>query len=99
MPESTVTSPRPLVGLEIGGTKLQVVAGDCFGGIHRTLRDTVDRAAGGAGIRKRIVEMLRELTGGEGVEAVGVGFGGPVNRLNGDVLGWSHLTLWSVRRQ
>lgn len=95
MPDPSAASARPLVGIEIGGTKLQMVTGDHRGVIHHTLRDTVDRAAGGEGIRQRLVEMFQELAPDSGVEAVGVGFGGPVNHLNGDIARSHQIEGWS----
>ncbi|NDD39632.1 MAG: ROK family protein, partial [Verrucomicrobia bacterium] len=43
---------RTFLGIEIGGTKLQLVAGDADARITARQRFTVDRARGGAGIRE-----------------------------------------------
>ena len=49
------------LGIEIGGTKLQLVAGDAGGRITDRARFDVDRARGGDGIRNQIARALPEL--------------------------------------
>jgi glucokinase len=48
---------RRFVGIEIGGTKLQIVAGDETGRISERLRFTVSREAGGVGIRDALLRL------------------------------------------
>ncbi len=48
------------LGIEIGGTKLQIVLGDERGTIHQRFRRTVDKELGGAGIRAQIEAVLCE---------------------------------------
>src|SRR5437899_2862522 len=72
------------LGIEIGGTKLQLGVGRGDGALVRLWRGSVDPAAGGEGIRRRIVSAVPELLGQAGVaqsqlRGIGVGFGGPVD--------------------
>ncbi|HNW07739.1 MAG: ROK family protein [Verrucomicrobia bacterium] len=94
-----------LLGIEIGGTKLQLVRGDATGRIHARRKLAVDRARGAAGIRQQIEQALPELLRGERVRKVGVGFGGPVDWQTGricrshQVEGWSEFDLGGWLRQ
>ena len=87
------------LGIEIGGTKLQVVAGDAGGRIADRRRFTVDRAAGGAGIRAQLAGALPGLIAAHHPAAVGVGFGGPVDWKTGRICcshqidGWNDFEL------
>ena len=77
------------LGIEIGGTKLQLGLGAGDGVLRALWRGSVDPAAGGDGIRRQIVAAVPELlaTAGLGrgdLKAAGVGFGGPVD----DTTGW-----------
>jgi glucokinase len=87
------------LGIEIGGTKLQIVTGDGAGRIHARQRFSVDPAAGGAGIRKQLEAGLRELLQTSKPLAIGVGFGGPVDWSTGNICcshqveGWSEFPL------
>jgi glucokinase len=97
--------PGMLLGIEIGGTKLQLVRGDATGRIHARRKLAVDRARGAAGIRQQIEQALPELLRGERVRKVGVGFGGPVDWQTGricrshQVEGWSEFDLGGWLRQ
>ncbi|MBX3731044.1 MAG: ROK family protein [Verrucomicrobiae bacterium] len=87
--------PVSVLGIEIGGTKLQVVAGDGSGRILARTRDAVDPAAGGAGIRTSLSRRLPGLLQEHGPVAVGVGFGGPVDWRTGRI-GCSHqISGWN----
>lgn len=83
------------LGIEIGGTKLQLVIGDAEGNILRRKRLLVETEKGGEGIRQRIAENLPALVGDSRLVGVGVGFGGPVDWRTGrtccshQVKGWS----------
>jgi glucokinase len=85
--------------VEIGGTKLQVVAGDASGRILDRQRLAVDRSAGGDGIRGQLSRVLPELIARHSPAAVGVGFGGPVDHRTGriccshQIAGWSEFDL------
>src|SRR5881275_2210836 len=86
-------------GIEIGGTKLQIVTGDEAGNIAERRKLEVDAGQGGSGIRKQIETALPELLGGRKADAVGVGFGGPVDWRSGKICrshqieGWSEFDL------
>src|SRR5690349_20566225 len=70
------------LGIEIGGTKLQLVLGE-NGRIKERRRLVVEPNRGAAGIRDQIKTTLSELKGSFG--AVGVGFGGPVDWRRGRI--------------
>jgi glucokinase len=98
---SLAKSPASFLGIEIGGTKLQIVQGDANGRIGRRWRATVDRRRGGPGILEQLAVGIAELTG-DGADrpaAVAVGFGGPVDRVAGRVRvshqieGWEDFPL------
>ncbi len=87
------------VGVEIGGTKLQLVVGDELGRIRDRRRLAVDRTAGGVGIRAQIAGALPELMAAHRPLALGVGFGGPVDWRTGriccshQIAGWHDFPL------
>jgi len=88
-----------LLGVEIGGTKLQLVAGNERGEIHDRRRFIVDRARGGEGIRAQLASALPELVAAHRPTALGVGFGGPVDWRSGriccshQIAGWHDFEL------
>jgi glucokinase len=93
--------PASHLGIEIGGTKLQIVQGDAAGNIRRRWRATVDRQRGGPGILDQLRAGISELTqgGSERPAAVAVGFGGPVDwargrvRVSHQIPGWEDFAL------
>jgi glucokinase len=86
-----------LLGIEIGGTKLQIVYGDSDGNIIKKTRLAVDKKLGGEGIRQSIRNALEHA--GESIDAAGVGFGGPVDWKTGRICcshqieGWADFEL------
>ena len=88
-----------LLGIEIGGTKLQIVVGDRSARIGERHRLTVDKARGGEGIREQIAATVKLLRSKLSISAVGVGFGGPVDNSTGKICcshqieGWSEFPL------
>lgn len=90
---------QSFLGIEIGGTKLQLVVGDADARITTRRRFTVDKARGGAGIREQIASALPELMELAKPSAIGVGFGGPVDSATGQICcshqieGWSEFPL------
>lgn len=90
---------RAFFGIEIGGSKLQIVAGDETAAIVERQRFNVDPAQGGEGIRRQIAAALPALAAKWKPVAVGVGFGGPVNWKSGRIArshqieGWSEFDL------
>jgi glucokinase len=93
------------VGIEIGGTKLQLVLGDETGKIVQRRKLKVKPASGAEGIRRQIGRSLPKLMHLGPVQAIGVGFGGPVDWKTGKVCrshqieGWSEFDLRSWLRQ
>lgn len=87
------------IAIEIGGTKLQLVAGDASGRIVDRRRLDVDKSRGGAGIRNQIAQTLPHLVASYQPTAIGVGFGGPVDHETGRIAkshqieGWSEFEL------
>ena len=87
------------LGIEIGGTKLQLVLGDEAGKICERRKLTVNPARGAEGIRQQIKQALPELLCNGPVLGAGVGFGGPVDCRTGKICrshqieGWSEFDL------
>jgi glucokinase len=89
------------IGIEIGGTKLQLVIGSDNGIIEAHKRYTIDPLAGSGGIQADISLCFRDWEDRylNDVAAIGVGFGGPVDWVNGtiqvsyQVQGWKSFNL------
>lgn len=100
------TMARHVIGIEIGGTKLQVVAGTATGEIVDRRRFTVDPAAGREGILRHLEPALTELRAAWRPAAGGLGFGGPIDWRTGriacshQVAGWTDFALgpWVAER-
>jgi glucokinase len=88
-----------LLGIEIGGTKLQLVTGDQAGTVVERLKLAVTQAQGAEGIREQIKKALPTLMAGSSISGIGVGFGGPVDWKVGRICrshqieGWSEFDL------
>src|SRR6266851_5769637 len=72
------------LGIEIGGTKLQLGVGRGDGVLAGLSRERVDIAAGPEGIRRQIIRVVPELLAKSSldrsqIKGVGIGFGGPVD--------------------
>ncbi len=86
-------------GIEIGGTKQQIVVGHSDGTIVDRCRFSVDPDGGGPVIRERIAEELPTLISKHQPERIGAGFGGPVDIAKGTIAvshqieGWSGFAL------
>ncbi|MGA0558831.1 ROK family protein [Larkinella sp. VNQ87] len=80
------------LGIEIGGTKLQLVAGE-GANIRHHIRYAVDKGRGAAGILQHIEATIRQLP--DALDAVGVGFGGPVDIRTGCIATSHQITGWS----
>lgn len=93
------------IGIEIGGTKLQLVAGDIEGTLIERRRFEVNQARGGEGIREQIASALPELISVTNAKAIGVGFGGPVDNETGHICcshqieGWSEFPIGDWLKQ
>jgi glucokinase len=99
-----MTSPALYLGLEIGGTKLQLGVGAGDGKLLDMWRHSVDVKSGAAGIRSRILQAVPELLqrsrlDRERIRGMGIGFGGPVNDATRTVIkshqidGWDNFPL------
>lgn len=92
------------LGIEIGGTKLQLGLGRGDGVIHSLWRGSVNPSEGGEGIRRQILTAVPELLGyamanASDVTGIGVGFGGPTDDDSQTVIkshqieGWDNFPL------
>jgi glucokinase len=92
------------LGIEIGGTKLQLGLGRGDGELLGMWRGTVDENAGGEGIRREIAAAIPKLLASSGsdraaLRGVGVGFGGPVDDATQTIVtshqidGWDEFPL------
>jgi glucokinase len=87
------------LGIEIGGTKLQLGVGRGDGELLTVERFTVDSIRGAGGILERIESAGARLIAKYGVTAVGIGFGGPCDPATGRTLkshqigGWDDFPL------
>jgi glucokinase len=91
------------LGIEIGGTKLQLGVGDGDDPVLRDLRRAdIEPQHGAAGILRQIRELGGALVQTHAIQRVGFGFGGPVDTSQGRVIkshqvqGWEnfHLGRW-----
>lgn len=89
---------RTFLGIEIGGTKLQLVLGNDKAEILQRFRFVVDPAQGAKGIRKQIQGALDKMAL-HSVGGIGIGFGGPVDYATGKILtsyqvgGWGDFVI------
>lgn len=87
------------LGIEIGGTKLQVVLGDWDAAVIRRCRMEVDEAKGATAIMANVEGAIEEVLAEHEACAVGVGFGGPVDFETGkismsyQVAGWGEFEI------
>jgi glucokinase len=87
------------LGIEIGGTKLQLGVGDGDGVLHALWRDTVVPADGADGIRRQITQAIPELLARakrnrDELRGVGIGFGGPVDDATRTVIKSHQIAGW-----
>jgi len=90
-----MSAPKHFLGIEIGGTKLQVVAGDDTATVFERRRLAVDRAAGGEGIRRQLEGVLGPFIAKWNPAAIGAGFGGPIDWRTGRIARSHHVEGWS----
>ncbi|HEY8751959.1 MAG TPA: ROK family protein [Tepidisphaeraceae bacterium] len=91
---------REFLAIEIGGTKLQIVRGNAKGKLTDRWRVEADRAGGGPAICRQILNGIDQMRAkGAHPAAIGVGFGGPVNRAAGTIVrshqihGWENFPI------
>ena len=96
---------KRFLAIEIGGTKLQLAAGNARGDILQRWRFDVDPARRDVGIRGQIESVLPEILRAHEIAAIGVGFGGPVDSRTGQICcshqieGWSEFQLGDWLRE
>ncbi|MBO0939619.1 ROK family protein [Fibrella sp. HMF5335] len=92
------------VGIEIGGTKLQLVVADPQGPIRQRFHRAIEPGTNATAILAWIEQAMSQLA--TPPSAIGVGFGGPVDAETGQIItshqvsGWSgvNLTNWLRER-
>jgi glucokinase len=90
------------LGVEIGGTKLQIAVGRGEGEPFRaSWRGDIDAAQGAARIHQQIVSGIDELLAQARLErksiaGVGIGFGGPVDTARGQVVTSHQVAGWDA---
>lgn len=88
------------LGIEIGGTKLQLALGEGDGQLLGLWRGSVSAAEGGDGIRRQIATAVPDLLRQAGLECsqlrgIGVGFGGPTDDATQTVIKSHHIAGWT----
>ena len=88
------------LGIEIGGTKLQMGVGSGDGGEFAVFaRHDIDISRGAPGILEQIEKSATALAQKHKIKRIGIGFGGPVDSERGvvtkshQVEGWDHFPL------
>src|SRR5713101_9612528 len=92
------------LGIEIGGTKLQLAVGVGHGVLAGLWREKVNVAAGPESIRQQIIRAVPELLAKSGIDrarikGIGIGFGGPVDDHTHTIIkshqieGWDNFPL------
>lgn len=89
-----------IIGVEIGGTKLQatLAEADSLEAIC-SLRESIEPAKGAEGIRHQLEAMIHSLQSQHEIDAMGIGFGGPLDAKTGiitkshQVAGWDQFPL------
>ena len=97
----TAITNKPIIAIEIGGTKLQAALGLSDGTLLETHRGTVDRAKGAQGILEWTAAHTAQLIASaeKTVYAIGIGFGGPIESATGAALvshqieGWENVPI------
>lgn len=81
------------LGIEIGGSKLQVVVAGEDLKPFQAFRLPIDRTAGASGIKASIKACLANLDE-KTFTRIGIGFGGPVNKVTGEIFASYHIEGW-----
>lgn len=93
--ENSLLHEGNIMGVEIGGTKLQMLLHHVSGQMLARERFDVDSGKGAHGILSQIEIGIRNIQAKYPIHAVGVGFGGPIDRDSGVIKQSSHITGWS----
>ncbi len=88
-----------LLGIEIGGTKLQLGIGQGLGTLKALKRVRVDPSAGAAGILLQIQSAVPDVLESasltrDDIKAAGIGFGGPVDTALGQTISSYQVAGW-----
>jgi glucokinase len=90
------------IGIEIGGTKIQVGLGTADGTLMPggILRRPVIRERGANGILEDLVSLMEEITASQGISLsvinkIGIGFGGPLDSARGVILKSFQINGWT----
>lgn len=83
------------LGIEIGGTKLQIAVGDQAGNISHRTRLAVDKKEGATGICRNLENVITQLLPSLQLSAVALGFGGPVDWQTGKICVSHQIAGWS----
>src|SRR5262245_54535133 len=84
------------LGIEIGGTKLQLGVGDGVRPQFAALeRYSIEPSRGAEGILRQIQSAAPQLVQQFGVERIGIGFGGPVDSAAGTVITSHQIDGWT----
>jgi len=91
--------PRYYIGIEIGGTKLQLAVGAGNGTIAALRRETVKVADGPQGIRRQILSCIPQILSQsqiapDQIAGVGIGFGGPVDDATESIIKSHQIENW-----
>jgi len=84
-----------ILGIEIGGTKLQLLLQNGSGDNLARERFKVQVEDGANGILAQIETGIRRIQQSHAIDAVGIGFGGPIDRDSGIITQSSHIRGWS----
>ncbi len=85
---------RLIIGVDIGGTKINSVLADAEGNIKaRDLRETRARLGPDAVI-ERIIESIRQVMPGDTIEGIGIGAAGACDTVNGVITSSPNLPQW-----
>ncbi len=89
------------LGIEIGGTKLQLGVGAGDGKLLALWRDRVDVSAGGEGIRRQILRAVPDLLRQANLDRnqlqrIGIGFGGPVDDASRTIIKSHQIEGWET---
>src|SRR5215510_6302927 len=88
-------SGQNFIGIEIGGTKLQLVRANTSLVIEEKISLAIKKENGAQGIQQQIKGSLEKLKQNKGIAAIGVGFGGPVNYKTGKIIVSHHIEGWN----
>ena len=87
-------TPPMFLGIEIGGTKLQLGVGPGDGTLAVVDRFEVRPKLGATGILEQIESSARVLIARHNVVGIGIGFGGPIDSQSGIVKKSHHVDGW-----